>query len=90
MRAAATTCNIRVKSELIFVKGGSTHGMFKVKPKLRAIALCVHANAGTKMPLAQAHPFQPMPVTHEESDAQEVSERAIRTVAALAAVSVDL
>ena len=46
--------------------------MFKVKPKLRTIALCVHANAGTKMPLAQAHPFQPMPVTHEDSDPQEV------------------
>ena len=48
---------------------GSTHGMFKLK----AIALCVHANAGRKMPLAQAHPFQPMPVTHEEADPQEVS-----------------
>ena len=47
--------------------------MFRVKPKLRAIALCVHANAGPKMPLAQAHPFQPMPVTHEEADPQEVS-----------------
>ena len=41
--------------------------------KLKAIALCVHANAGRKMPLAQAHPFQPMPVTHEEADPQEVS-----------------
>ena len=47
--------------------------MFKVKPTLRAIALCVHANAGRRMPLAQAHPFQPMPVTHEEADLQEVS-----------------
>ena len=47
--------------------------MFKVKPTLRAIALCVHANAGPRMPLAQAHPFQPMPVTHEEADLTEVS-----------------
>lgn len=42
------------------IKNGATRGMFKVKPNLRAIALCVHANAGTKMPPAQAHPFQPM------------------------------
>lgn len=29
--------------------------------------------ADPKMPLAQAHPFEPMPVTHEE-EMQEVSE----------------
>ena len=63
-----------VKSELSVVVGGSTHGMFK----LRAIAQCVHANAGRKMPLAQAHPFQPMPVTHEEADPQEVSGRSLK------------
>lgn len=57
----------------LYCRGGSTHGMFKLK----AIALCVHANAGRKMPLAQAHPFQPMPVTHEEADPQEVSGAAV-------------
>ena len=30
--------------------------------------------AGPRMPLAQAHPFEPMPVTHEE-EMQEVRER---------------
>lgn len=32
--------------------------------------MCVHA--GARMPLAQAHPFQPLPVTHED-DSQEAS-----------------
>lgn len=62
----------------LYCRGGSTHGMFKLK----AIALCVHANAGRKMPLAQAHPFQPMPVTHEEADPQEVSECSAAVTAA--------
>ena len=30
--------------------------------------------AGSRMPLAQAHPFEPMPVTHEE-EMQEVSKK---------------
>jgi hypothetical protein len=33
----------------------------------------VRATADPKMPLAQAHPFEPMPVTHEE-EMQEVSQ----------------
>jgi len=33
--------------------------------------MCVHA--GARMPLAQAHPFQPLPVTHED-DSQESEE----------------
>ena len=31
-------------------------------------------SAGSRMPLAQAHPFEPMPVTHEE-EMQEVSKK---------------
>lgn len=45
--------------------------MFK-KSRLKALALSLHVNAGNKMPLAQAHPFQPVPVKHEE-DLAEVS-----------------
>lgn len=36
--------------------------------------LLVCVSADPKMPLAQAHPFEPMPVTHEE-EMQEVRER---------------
>lgn len=41
--------------------------MISVRPKFKALSLCLRATAGgVKMPLAQAHPFQPMAVTHEE------------------------
>ena len=48
--------------------------MLSVRPKLKALTLRLRAPAGpVKMPLAQAHPFEPMPVTHEETQDQEVS-----------------
>ena len=48
--------------------------MIAVGPKFRALTLRLRASAGSavKMPLAQAHPFQPMPLTHEE-ESLEVS-----------------
>ena len=47
--------------------------MISVRPKFKALSLCLRATAGgVRMPLAQAHPFQPMAVTHEE-DMLEVS-----------------
>lgn len=54
-----------------------------INASLRICAFCAHfvlfrnasellcCSAGLKMPLAQAHPFEPMPVTHEE-EMQEV------------------
>ena len=48
--------------------------MISVRPKFKALSLRLRASTGAvKMPLAQAHPFEPMPVTHEEN--QEVSVR---------------
>lgn len=45
--------------------------MLAVPPvQLKPKAITLRASAGTgvrKMPLAQAHPFEPMPVTHEET-----------------------
>ena len=47
--------------------------MISVKPKFQALSLRLRSPAGAvKMPLAQAHPFQPMAVTHEE-ELHEVS-----------------
>lgn len=46
---------------------------------------CIHVlvrSAGLKMPLAQAHPFEPMPITHEE-EMQEVSEGELKGSARL-------
>ena len=41
--------------------------MLSVRPKFKALSLRVDkSTGGVKMPLAQAHPFQPIPVTHEE------------------------
>lgn len=44
--------------------------MVSIPPKFRSKVTTLHlrASAGAvKMPLAQAHPFEPMPVTHEET-----------------------
>lgn len=42
--------------------------MLSVRPKLKALTLHLRASAGAvKMPLAQAHPFEPMAITHEET-----------------------
>ena len=44
--------------------------MLSVRPKFepKALTLPLRASAGTRrMPLAQAHPFEPMAVTHEET-----------------------
>jgi len=44
--------------------------MISVQPKFKskALTLPLRASAGVvKMPLAQAHPFEPMAVTHEET-----------------------
>lgn len=49
--------------------------MISVRPKLKALTLRLRGSAGAKMPLAQAHPFEPMPVTHEET--QEVSPEVV-------------
>jgi hypothetical protein len=44
--------------------------MISIPPKFRSKATTLHLRASSgavKMPLAQAHPFEPMPVTHEDN-----------------------
>ena len=52
----------------------ASSSMVSVPPKFRSKVTTLHLRAPAgpvKMPLAQAHPFEPMPVTHE--DTTEVS-----------------
>ena len=49
--------------------------------RLLSVLLLMLRSAGLRMPLAQAHPFEPMPVTHEE-DMQEVGDTGGRRDAA--------
>ena len=57
--------------------------MISVRPKFKALTLSLRGSAGAvKMPLAQAHPFEPMPVTHEET--LEVSPNFYSDVALIA------
>lgn len=52
--------------------------MLSIDPRFKSLALSLPASSTTagaavKMPLAQAHPFEPMAVTHEETFDMEVS-----------------